>query len=69
MTGADTAIADLLIIGGGINGTGIARDAAGRGLKAVLVERSDLASATSSRSTKQPRGNGGPGYTDRSELG
>ena len=43
---------DLLIIGGGINGTGIARDAAGRGHKVVLVEQSDLASATSSASTK-----------------
>ena len=39
---------DLLIIGGGINGTGIARDAAGRGLKVLLVERDDLASHTSS---------------------
>lgn len=43
---------DLLIIGGGINGTGIARDAAGRGLKVLLVEMNDLASATSSKSTK-----------------
>jgi glycerol-3-phosphate dehydrogenase len=43
---------DLLIIGGGINGVGIARDAAGRGLKVALVEQSDLASATSSASTK-----------------
>src|SRR5687767_2899294 len=44
--------ADLLIIGGGINGAGIAWDAAGRGLKVTLVEQSDLASATSSASTK-----------------
>ncbi|VAW02994.1 Aerobic glycerol-3-phosphate dehydrogenase [hydrothermal vent metagenome] len=43
---------DLLIIGGGINGTGIARDAAGRDLKVLLVEMNDLASATSSKSTK-----------------
>lgn len=43
---------DLLIIGGGINGAGIARDAAGRGHKVVLVEQGDLASATSSASTK-----------------
>ena len=43
---------DLLVIGGGINGAGIARDAAGRGLRVVLVEQSDLASATSSASTK-----------------
>jgi glycerol-3-phosphate dehydrogenase len=43
---------DLAIIGGGINGAGIARDAAGRGLKVLLVEQSDLASGTSSTSTK-----------------
>jgi glycerol-3-phosphate dehydrogenase len=43
---------DLAIIGGGINGCGIARDAAGRGLKVILTERDDLAQATSSASTK-----------------
>ena len=43
---------DIAIIGGGINGTGIARDAAGRGLKVFLCEKNDLASATSSASTK-----------------
>jgi glycerol-3-phosphate dehydrogenase len=43
---------DLAIIGGGINGAGIARDAAGRGIRVLLVEQSDLASATSSASTK-----------------
>lgn len=43
---------DIAIIGGGINGAGIARDAAGRGLKVVLFEQNDLASATSSASTK-----------------
>ena len=43
---------DLLIIGGGINGVGIARDAAGRGLKVTLIEKGDLASKTSSWSTK-----------------
>ncbi len=43
---------DLLIIGGGINGAGVARDAAGRGLKTVLLEANDLASGTSSASTK-----------------
>ena len=42
----------LLIIGGGINGAGIARDAAGRGLSVTLVEQDDLASHTSSASTK-----------------
>jgi len=43
---------DLLVIGGGINGCGIARDAAGRGLKVVLCEKDDLGSHTSSASTK-----------------
>ena len=43
---------DLAIIGGGINGVGIARDAAGRGLSVLLVEQNDLASGTSSASTK-----------------
>lgn len=43
---------DLAIIGGGINGTGIARDAAGRGLSVLLVEQDDLAAHTSSASTK-----------------
>ncbi|NJS14942.1 MAG: glycerol-3-phosphate dehydrogenase [Sphingopyxis sp.] len=43
---------DLAVIGGGINGAGIARDAAGRGLKVALIERGDLAQGTSSASTK-----------------
>ena len=43
---------DLLVVGGGINGAGIARDAAGRGLSVLLVERDDLAAHTSSWSTK-----------------
>lgn len=43
---------DLLVVGGGINGTGIARDAAGRGLSVLLAERDDLAGFTSSSSTK-----------------
>ena len=43
---------DLLVIGGGINGVGIARDAAGRGLKVLLCEKGDLAGATSSASSK-----------------
>ncbi|MBM3357315.1 MAG: glycerol-3-phosphate dehydrogenase [Betaproteobacteria bacterium] len=43
---------DLLVVGGGINGAGIARDAAGRGLKVLLVERDDLGSSTSSASSK-----------------
>src|SRR5271165_6090362 len=43
---------DLLVVGGGINGVGIARDAAGRGLSVLLCERGDLAGATSSASSK-----------------
>ncbi len=43
---------DLLVIGGGINGAGIARDAAGRGLSVTLCEKGDIASATSSASSK-----------------
>ena len=51
MTSPAPASCDLLVIGGGVNGTGIARDAAGRGLSVVLCEQDDLASHTSSRST------------------
>lgn len=47
---------DLLVIGGGINGAGIARDAAGRGLSVVLCEKDDLAQGTSSRSGKLVHG-------------
>jgi glycerol-3-phosphate dehydrogenase len=43
---------DVLVVGGGINGAGIARDAAGRGLSALLCEQDDLAAHTSSASTK-----------------
>ena len=49
---SDDHVYDLFIIGGGINGTGIARDAAGRGLKVALAEAGDLGGATSSASTK-----------------
>ena len=47
---------DLLVIGGGVNGAGIARDAAGRGAKVILVEKDDLAAHTSSSSTKLVHG-------------
>lgn len=50
------AIYDLLIIGGGINGTAIARDASGRGLKVGLLEQADIAGATSSLSSKMIHG-------------
>jgi glycerol-3-phosphate dehydrogenase len=49
---AESEPVDLLVVGGGINGAGIARDAAGRGLSVVLCEKDDLASATSSASSK-----------------
>ncbi len=59
-------IFDVLVIGGGINGAGIARDAAGRGLKVCLVEQDDLASHTSSASTKLIHG--GLRYLEQGEL-
>jgi glycerol-3-phosphate dehydrogenase len=58
---------DLLIIGGGINGAGIARDAAGRGQKVLLVEMNDLASATSSASSGYIHG--GLRYLEYYEFG
>ena len=56
MNAIPPAIYDLAVIGGGINGAGIARDAAGRGLSVLLVEKNDLASHTSSGSTKLVHG-------------
>jgi glycerol-3-phosphate dehydrogenase len=47
---------DLVVVGGGVNGAGIARDAAGRGLKVLLLEKGDLAGATSSASSKLVHG-------------
>ncbi|WP_206997409.1 glycerol-3-phosphate dehydrogenase [Trinickia mobilis] len=58
---------DLLVVGGGINGAGIARDAAGRGLSVLLVEQDDLASHTSSSSTKLIHG--GLRYLEYKEFG
>ncbi len=52
----ETGLVDLFIIGGGINGAGFSRDAAGRGLKVVLCEKDDLAEGTSSRSGKLVHG-------------
>ena len=49
---ADATVCDVLVVGGGINGAGIARDLAGRGLKVVLCEKDDLGAHTSSASTK-----------------
>ena len=51
-----TGMVDLLVIGGGINGAGIARDAAGRGLSVILCEKGDLAEGCSSRSGKLVHG-------------
>jgi len=49
---SEDRVFDVIVVGGGINGCGIARDAAGRGFSVCLVEMDDLASGTSSRSTK-----------------
>jgi glycerol-3-phosphate dehydrogenase len=62
-----TQLYDLAVIGGGINGCGIARDAAGRGHRTVLIEQGDLASATSSQSTKLIHG--GLRYLEHYEFG
>jgi len=51
-----TELVDLFVIGGGVNGAGIARDAAGRGLSVILCEKDDLAEGTSSRSGKLVHG-------------
>lgn len=66
MVMSETTPFDLLVIGGGINGAGIARDASGRGLKVLLVEQNDLASATSSRSSKLVHG--GLRYLEKGEF-
>lgn len=63
----DSQIYDLLVIGGGINGAGIARDAAGRGLSVLLCEKDDLAQHTSSASTKLIHG--GLRYLEYYEFG
>ncbi|MBX7193459.1 MAG: glycerol-3-phosphate dehydrogenase [Sandaracinaceae bacterium] len=62
-----TSEVDVLIIGGGINGAGIARDAAARGLRVLLCEQNDLAFGTSSRSSKLVHG--GLRYLEQGELG
>ncbi len=54
--GSETGIYDLFVVGGGVNGAGIARDAAGRGLSVLLCEKDDLAQGTSSRSGKLVHG-------------
>jgi len=61
------SVFDIAIIGGGVNGCGIARDAAGRGLSVYLAEKDDLASGTSSASTKLIHG--GLRYLEHYEFG
>jgi glycerol-3-phosphate dehydrogenase len=63
---AEGGVVDLLVVGGGINGAGIARDAAGRGLSVVLCEAGDLAGATSSVSSKLIHG--GLRYLEHGEF-
>ncbi len=58
---------DLAVVGGGVNGCGIARDAAGRGARVLLLEQGDLASGTSSSSTKLIHG--GLRYLEHYEFG
>lgn len=60
-------LVDILVVGGGINGAGIAVDAAGRGLAVVLCEKGDLASGTSSASSKMIHG--GLRYLEHYEFG
>jgi glycerol-3-phosphate dehydrogenase len=67
MNGSTEQPFDLLIVGGGINGVGIARDAAGRGLKVLLAEKDDLGAHTSSSSTKLVHG--GLRYLEHYEFG
>lgn len=58
---------DIIVIGGGITGAGIARDAALRGLKVALFEKGDYASGTSSKSSKLVHG--GLRYLEQGEIG
>ena len=66
MTGLSGEKFDLLVIGGGITGCGVARDAAMRGLSVALVERDDFASGTSGRSSRLIHG--GIRYLERAQL-
>jgi len=62
----DDEVFDLMVVGGGITGAGIARDAAMRGLKTLLIEKGDLASGTSSASSKLAHG--GLRYLEQGQL-
>jgi glycerol-3-phosphate dehydrogenase len=61
------AVLDVLVIGGGIVGSGVARDAAMRGFETVLVEQGDFASGTSSRSSRLLHG--GMRYLAQGRIG
>src|SRR5512138_2751489 len=65
--GRSSAIDDILVIGGGIHGVAVARDATLRGLRVLLVEQGDLASGTSSRTSKLVHG--GIRYLETGEFG
>ena len=65
--GGNDGTYDLIVVGGGINGCGIARDAAGRGWSVLLCEQDDLAAHTSSASTKLIHG--GLRYLEHAHLG
>ena len=58
---------DVIVVGGGVNGAGVARDAAGRGARVLLLEAGDLAQGTSSKSTKLIHG--GLRYLEHHEFG
>jgi glycerol-3-phosphate dehydrogenase len=63
----ESGVFDVLVVGGGITGAGIARDAAIRGLKVAIVDKSDWASGTSSKSSRLVHG--GIRYLERGEIG
>ena len=66
-TALESGVFDVLIIGGGITGAGVARDAAMRGMRVALVEKADWASGTSSKSSRLVHG--GIRYLERGEVG
>jgi glycerol-3-phosphate dehydrogenase len=66
-TALDSGIFDVLVIGGGITGAGIARDAAMRGMRIAIVDKGDWASGTSSKSSRLVHG--GIRYLERGEVG
>ena len=67
LSALESGVFDLLVIGGGITGAGVARDAAMRGMRVAIVEKNDWASGTSSRSSRLVHG--GIRYLERFEIG